>query len=144
MSEEDKSLFVDVCRWTGKPIGNLESTLQSVEIILTTRLRSRIMNRSFGAGIIELLGRKMTLPLFGMLRQLIATALNLWEPRLRVRRVGTSGTLDELRLGQATIVIGADYRPGALADPPDLRVERRISFSLNKIDGGLRALQQAA
>lgn len=117
-----------VDRRTGKVISNLASAYQGVEVALTTRIGDRMMRREFGAGIAELLGRLMTPPLFVAFQTLIATAIDLWEPRFAVRRILVSGTVDEIRSGRSGFTIEADYRPrGHLGDP---RVERVVSFSL--------------
>ena len=113
-------------RRTGKVIGNLASAYQGVEVILSTRIGSRIMRREFGGGIAELLGRLLTPSLFAAWRQLVATAIDLWEPRFRIRRILISGSVEQLRLGQVGLSIEADYRPrGHLGD---FTVERVLSF----------------
>lgn len=115
-------------RRTGAPLSNLESAYQAVEYILGTRLASVFLLREFGGGAIELLGRSMTLPLFGAWRQLVATAIDLWEPRFKVRRVLFDGSAEALRQGTARVVIEADYRPrGHLGD---FRVERIVTFGI--------------
>ena len=116
-------------RYTGKPINNFQSALQGVEVTLTTFLASRLMRREFGGGVAELLGRLTTPALFAAFQQLIGTAIDLWEPRFKVRRVGFAGTVDELRLGHGDLNIEADYRPrGHLGD---FTVERVVSFGVN-------------
>jgi len=115
-------------RYTGKPIDNFQSALQGVEVTLTTRLASRLMRREFGGGVVELLGRLTTPALFAAFQQLIGTAIDLWEPRFMVRRVGFTGTVDELRLGHGGLSIEADYRPNALSG--DFTVERAVSFGV--------------
>jgi len=120
-------------RWTLKPIDNLASTLQSVEVILSTGIGTRVMRRPFGGGVAELLGRNLTPRLFAVVQQLIGTAIDLWEPRLHVRRVTFDGTTDEIRRGTATVRIEADYRPrGHLGD---FTVERNHTFSVSFAQG---------
>ena len=115
-------------RHTGQPVDNLASTFQGVEVIVSTRIGSRIMRREFGGGIAELLGRLVTPALFAAWQQLLATAIDLWEPRLRVRRVTVRSSVEELRLGHAAMTIEADYRPrGHLGD---FTVERVVSFGI--------------
>ena len=115
-------------RETFQPLGNFDHALQSVEVIVSTRLMSRVMRRHFGAGLVELLGRLMTSNLFAAFAQLLATAIDLWEPRFRVRRVTVDGEVDAIRRGQAGISIEVDWRPGALLG--DFRVERVEQFRL--------------
>lgn len=121
-------------RRTGKLISNLESAYQGVEVTLGTRIGSRVMRREFGGGVLELLGRAMTPPLFAAWRQLIATAIDLWEPRFKVRRVLLGGTVDEVRTGRAALAIEADFRPrGHLGDET---VERVVTLSLYASQSG--------
>ncbi|MEO9902793.1 MULTISPECIES: GPW/gp25 family protein [Alphaproteobacteria] len=125
-------------RTTFKVIDNLSSTLQSVEVILSTRIASRVMRREFGGGTVELLGRAITPALLTAFVQLVGVAIDLWEPRLNVRRISLSGTIDEVRAGKAGFVFEADYRPkGHLGD---LTVERVLSFSYNFTTGGAAVL----
>ncbi|MBN9047460.1 MAG: GPW/gp25 family protein [Rhizobiales bacterium] len=122
-------------RRTGRVIDNLASAYQGVEVILMTRIGSRVMRREFGAGIVELLGRKMTPSLFAAFQSLIATAIDLWEPRFSVRQVIVTGTADDIRLGRAGFQILADYRPrGHLGDTT---VERVVSFGLGISSGNV-------
>lgn len=121
--------MTDIDRRTGEVIDNLGSTYQSVEIILTTKLASIVMLREFGSGVWELLGRALVPSLFAAWQQLIATAIDLWEPRLAVRRIVPTGSVEEIRAGHAGLSIEADYRPrGHLGD---FTVERVVGFTLN-------------
>ncbi|WP_298981564.1 GPW/gp25 family protein [uncultured Roseibium sp.] len=124
-------------RYTFQPINNLRSTLQSVEVILSTDLVSRVMRRHFGGGVLELLGRMLRPVLFAAMRQLIGTAIDIWEPRLKVRRVFFTGDVDAIRAGTATTVIEADYRP--LGHLNDFTVERNLSFSVSFAGGAASA-----
>ena len=90
---------------------------------------SRVMRREFGGGIAELLGRLMTPALFAAWRQLVATAIDLWEPRFRVRKVMLDGSTEALRLGSAHMTIEAEFRPrGHLGD---FTVERVVTFGID-------------
>lgn len=120
-------------RIDGSPLTNYESACQAVEHVLSSRIASFPLLREYGGGVIELLGRAMTPPLFAAWRQLVATAIDLWEPRFRVRRCSFSGTAAELRLGKAGLVIEADFRPkGHLGD---FTVERVVSFTIGFRNG---------
>ena len=103
--------MVDINRRTGEVISNEASVLQSVEIILTTRIGELVMLRQFGAGVAELLGRAVTPELFAAYRTLLMVAIDLWEPRLRVRGVFVAANAEEIALGHAEIKIRADYMP---------------------------------
>lgn len=123
-------------RRTGRVMSNLDSAYQGVEVTLGTRLASRIMRREFGGGVVELLGRPMTAPLFSAWRQLVATAIDLWEPRFKVRRILLEGSVNEIRSGAAGISIEADYRPRAHLG--DFSVERVVSFRLVSASGAFK------
>lgn len=131
-------------RHTGRVIDTLACAYQGVEVTLSTRIGRRIMRREFGGGVVELLGRAMTPALFAAWQQLIGTAIDLWEPRFKVRRISVEGTVDEIRLGHAGLTIEADYRPYAHLSPSDPRysteVERAVSFSVGFASGTARVL----
>lgn len=124
-------------RRTGEVIDDLSSALQAAVFILSTRISSVVLLREFGGGVIELLGRGMTPALFAAWQQLIATAIELWEPRFAIRRVVPTGTVDDLRMGRAGLLIEADFRPrGHLGD---YTVERVVGFTLG-FNGGVTVL----
>ena len=123
-------------RHTGMIIDNFASAVQGIEVILSTRIGSRVLRREFGGGITELLGRLLTANLLAVFQQLIATAIDLWEPRFHVRRISATGSVDDIRLGKAGLVIEVDYRPsGHLGD---FTVESVRSFALS--GNGLRVV----
>lgn len=124
-------------RHTGKVIDNLQSALQGVEVVFITRLGERLMRREFGAGLIELIGRLVSLHLMMAFQQLIVTAIDLWEPRFKVRRILFEGSKEQIRLGTAKFGIEADYRPRAHRN--DFTVERLVNFSLTFDVKGVRA-----
>jgi phage baseplate assembly protein W len=129
--------MADIDMHTGQVIDNYRSALQSVEIIFSTRIGSIVMLREFGAGVVELLGRLMTPVLFATFQQVIGTAIDLWEPRFRVRRVAISGSANGIRLGQANFSIEADWRPRAHLG--DFTVESVRNFNLFFLDRLARA-----
>lgn len=125
--------MTDFDRRTGGLIDNYASAVQSVEVIITTRLGALVMLREFGAGVSELLGRLMTPQLFAVFKILIAAAIDLWEPRFRVRSIMVDGDVDAIRLGTASLRIDVDWRPrGHLGDPT---IESVRSFGL-AVSGG--------
>eukprot|EP00903_Cladosiphon_okamuranus_P001615 g1613.t1 len=83
--------------------------LQSVEVILSTDIGSRVMRRSFGGGVAELLGRGLQPRLFAAVQQLIGTAIDLWEPRLHVRRVTFAVLPDLSTLPKPEVIEEVDY-----------------------------------
>jgi hypothetical protein len=120
--------MVGIDRRTGARLSNLDSAYQAVIYILSVRIGSTVLLREFGGGVVELLGRSMTAPLFAAWKQLIATAIDLWEPRFKVRRVLATGSIDEIRAGRAGLTIECDFRPrGHLGD---YTVERVVRFGI--------------
>ena len=126
-------------RRTGKVISNYDHALQSVEVILSTRLGSRVMRRQFGGGVAEILGRAVTPPLFSPFQQLVGTAIDIWEPRFKVRRITPQGSVEQIRAGTAGMRFEVDYRP--LGHLGDFTVERVLSFGLNFRQGGLKVIK---
>ncbi|WP_394689051.1 GPW/gp25 family protein [Hoeflea sp.] len=125
-------------RSTGRVMSNYDHALQSVEVILSTRIGSRAMRRQFGGGVAEILGRAVTPPLFALFQQLVATAIDIWEPRFRVRQIIPLGTAEQIRAGHVGMRFDVDYRPrGHLGD---FTVERVLSFGLNFRAGGIQVL----
>lgn len=121
-------VMAGIDRRTGAVIDNLTSAFQGVEVTLTTRLASRVMRREFGAGVVDILGRAITPSLFATWMQLVATAIDIWEPRFSVRRILPTGSVDEIRTGRAGLLIEAEYRPrGHLGD---FTVERVVGFTV--------------
>ncbi len=109
---------MDFDRRTGALIDNYSSAVQAVEVIFTTRLYELVMLREFGGGISELLGRAVTPRLFAVFQVLMAAAIDIWEPRFRVRQIIVdSNSPEELRLGNVIFGIIVDWRPrGHLGD----------------------------
>lgn len=117
-----------VDRQTFQPMANFPHALQSIEVILSTPLYSRLMRRHFGGGLLELLGRMISPRLMALFQQLLATSIDLWEPRFRVRRVRFKGTADEVRLGRAGVSVEVDWMPRALLG--DFTVEGTRLFTI--------------
>jgi phage baseplate assembly protein W len=131
----------DYDRRTGEPIDNLTSALQSLEIVFTIRIASLAMLRELGAGVIELLGRRITRKLFPIFLQLVATAIDLWEPRFKVRRISPSGSVEEIRQGILKVSIEVDFRPrGHFGDET---VERRLNFAMTFRKSGVTVLKES-
>lgn len=116
--------MADLDQRTGAVIDNYASALQSVEIVFSTRIGEMVLLREFGAGIVEILGRTLTPKTVAAFTLLVAAAIDIWEPRFRVRRVLLTGSVEDLRTGRAGVAIDVDWRPRAhLGDPSVERVE---------------------
>ncbi len=59
---------------------------QSVRIILTTRIGTRVMRRDFGSAIPDLIDRRMTQANVLLFYAAAADALQRWEPRFSLRK----------------------------------------------------------
>lgn len=99
-------------RLTGRAIDGVEHLRQSIADILGTPIGSRLMRRSYGSQLPELIDQ----PDNGTTRvraySAIAGALLKWEPRLRLSRVQLfSGT----RPGQVVLEIDGIYTPPGVA-----------------------------
>jgi phage baseplate assembly protein W len=116
-------------RLTGKPLGGFAHVVQSINVIMTTRLGERVMRRHFGSSAFTLLGRMLTADHVVRFFAVYCLAVELWEPRFKVMRVipvRTSG--EDVRLGRFAFAIEGEYRPrGHLGDPTPEGV-RRIRF----------------
>lgn len=120
-----------ISRHTGQVISNLESAYQGVEVILTTRIGERWFRREFGGGIVELLGRAITPSLFVAWQQLIGTAIDLWEPRFKVRAISVDASSDAIRRGEVKLSIAADWRPNAHYAKDDSRYSTAVDGTVN-------------
>lgn len=104
-------------RYTGRPLSDWEHTFQSIQTILSTRLGERVMRRSFGSAVPGILGRNLVPSTLLRFYMAIAIAIELWEPRFRVRSFeypGSENSADNMRQGQIGIRLVGDYRPRAL------------------------------
>lgn len=125
-------------RETGLPLYDLDHVAQHVETLFTTRLGDLIMARGYGAGVTELLGRRILPKLVAAYKTLLALAIATWEPRLQVVRIEASGnTANAVTLGQLQFQVLAYYRPRALDG--DFAIEGGLrGFGLAVNDNRLR------
>lgn len=72
---------------TGKPLDGLAHLRQSIADILTTPLGSRVMRRTYGSLLMQLIDAPFTGATAVRLYASVAEALMRWEPRIRVRRI---------------------------------------------------------
>lgn len=85
-------------RETLRPIGEWEHVLQSIGMILTTPLRSRVMRREFGSDLSELIGRPMTPQIVMGVYAASALAIAQWEPRFALTGVEMNAASADGRL----------------------------------------------
>ncbi len=114
-------------RATGLPLSDLDHVRQAFRTILTTRLGSRVMRRTFGAAVPGLLGRQLVPATLAVFTQAISLAVYLWEPRLAIVQVlypAPPNSTPFLRAGRIAMAILADYRPYALSGDTTTGVRR--------------------
>lgn len=87
---------------------------QSLDVILTTPIGSRVMRRDFGSEIPDLVDRKMTSRLILALYAAAAVAIRRWEPRFRLTRAAVTEAGATGRLG--LVLSGTYYPRGHLGD----------------------------
>lgn len=103
-------------------IGGMELIRQSVATILDTEPGERIMLPSFGCGLRRYLMEPNTQATRTGMAEDITTALNLWEPRIRLLHVGvTPGEDPTLVWIDIAYERTADRRPDNLVFPFYLR-----------------------
>ena len=124
---------------TGKTLTGWQHVLQSLEIIFTTPIGSRVMRRAFGSAIPALLGRPMNNRTILAFATAIVVAVELWEPCFRIKQVyfarrdSATGepvnTPEKMRLGALAMTLVGEYRPrGHLGDPTPEGGERTIEL----------------
>ena len=73
-------------RSDGAPLTDWDHVAQSIAVILTTPIGSRVMRRDFGSELFDLVDAKMTQRTILAIYGAAATAIARWEPRFRLRR----------------------------------------------------------
>lgn len=101
-------------RHSGRLLTDWAHVQQSIEVILTTPLGSRVMRRDFGSELYDLVDRKMTSRLVLALYAASAVAIRRWEPRFRLTRAAVTESGATGRLGLA--LYGTYYPRGHLGD----------------------------
>lgn len=101
-------------RRTGGVVSGWAHVEQSLDVILTTPIGSRIMRRDFGSEIPDLVDRKMTSRLVLALYAAAAAAVRRWEPRFLLTRAAVTEAGATGRLGLA--LYGTYYPRGHLGD----------------------------
>lgn len=71
-------------RETGAPLAGFEHVRQSIGVILTTPIGSRIMRREFGSEVFDLIDRPMTDQVILAIYAASVMAIARWEPRYEV------------------------------------------------------------
>lgn len=98
----------------GQVLTDWAHTQQSIEIILTTPIGSRVMRRDFGSNIPDLVDNKMTPKRILEVYSAAAQAILKWEPRFRM----AGGSVETAEAtGRISIALRGVYYPrGHLGD----------------------------
>lgn len=72
---------------TGGPLDGPAHLRQSIRDILTTPIGTRVMRRTYGSRLMELVDTPVTAALAAAITAATAEALDRWEPRVRLERV---------------------------------------------------------
>lgn len=92
---------------TGKPLEGLAHLRQSIRDILTTPIGSRVMRRTYGSRLFDLVDAPLNDQTIIEFFAATAEALIRWEPRLIVQRVQARS----LAAGSISIDLEAIYSP---------------------------------
>lgn len=93
---------------TGRASGGAAHLRQSIRDILTTPLGSRVMRRTYGSRLFELVDAPMTAETISAIVAASAEALDRWEPRYRVRRIQVSAAAED---GRISLDLDGEYLP---------------------------------
>lgn len=116
-------------RHTGKPLAGFAHVVQSINLIMTTRLGERVMRRHFGSSAFTLLGRMLTADHVVRFFAVYCLAVEIWEPRFKIVRVIPVRTsVEDIRLGRFAFAVEGEYRPRAHLGDPTPEGVRRIRF----------------
>lgn len=99
---------------TGRRVSGWAHVQQSIGMILTTPVGSRVMRRDFGSRLFDLIDAKMTPRRVLALYAAVAMALARWEPRFRLTRCAVIATAADGRVGLS--LHGTYYPRGHLGD----------------------------
>ena len=99
-------------RYTGKEINELEHIFQSIEMILHTRIGSRVMRRDFGSRLLDLIDQPMNQSTITAIYAAVNEAISAWEPRVRV--VQTQIDTEEAKEGIVNLRIAVQSDVGII------------------------------
>lgn len=119
---------------SGRLLTGWDHCVQSIGIVLTTRIGARIMRRAFGSAALELQDRNATPLRIMEIYVAIAAALKRWEPGFRLRSVrlvrgGADGAF-------AFEIAGVFFPLGHLGDYAT-REDRRATIGLADTGSGI-------
>ena len=92
---------------TGKVLSGRDHLRQSISDILRTRIGTRVMRRTYGSRLPELIDQPVTPAWRSECYAAVAEALDQWEPRYRLTRV----QLVSISGGSVTFDLEGEYLP---------------------------------
>ena len=131
-------------RNTGKPLSGEEHLTQSLQVLLSTPIGSRVMLPGYGSDLTELVDDPITDS--GKLRtyKAITNAITQWEPRFIVKRItaisrdiegkltiSLNGTYNGDNLSLTALEIGPSTPATIIPEPPEPPGPQAYLFSFN-------------
>ena len=98
-------MFVD--RRTGAVISEFQHILQSIEMVLSTRIGTRVMRRDFGSRLPELVDSQLDRAGLTALYSAVNEAIATWETRVIV--TGSKLNLDDVKSGVYNLTVFLQY-----------------------------------
>ena len=86
--------FVGMDQNTGKILSGLDHLRQSIRLILSTPIGSRVMLPTFGSDVVDLVDERMTTANELRLYSATIDAIERWEPRIEIESVRLSSESD--------------------------------------------------
>lgn len=100
--------MIGISRTNGKHLNDLEHLRQSITVILTTRIGTRVMRRDFGSELPDLIDHPINSTTVARFVAATAKALAKWEPRLKLTKAKVNSVTDQ---GQLDFDLYGIYRP---------------------------------
>lgn len=104
---------------TGKTLAGWEHVVQSIRVILTTAIGTRVMRREFGSELLSLVDAPMNDRVILAIYVATANAIMRWEPRFRLTDVGLVKAEPNGSLSLS--LVGKYYPRGHLGDFTEYR-----------------------
>lgn len=95
-------------RKTGAPLDGFADVEQSLAVIFSTPLKTRVMRRDFGCELFDLIDRPMTDKVILAAYASVVSACSRWEPRFEITHCNLAAVGSD---GMVTLAIAGDYYP---------------------------------
>lgn len=112
---------------TGKPLGGWDHVVQSIRVILTTPIGTRVMRREFGSELMSLIDAPMEDRVLLAVYVATANALQRWEPRFGLTDVEV---VSPAASGQISLRLSGNYYPRGHLGDFSLGSERSAFFAV--------------